>query len=131
MASFLKSNLSTIFVNKSQWSINCIEDSVICDETKPFPLGLKVRKLFRGMYVACVLICLLLEDTALSNSFKLRPWYQAMAFMMGGLLKFVGNSSLIPENKYSALFLYIVCVIMTVTKKTYCGMKSPVCAKVR
>eukprot|EP00985_Skeletonema_marinoi_P021628 scaffold13373_cov109-Skeletonema_marinoi.AAC.3 len=35
-------------VNNLNWSVNCIEDSILCGENKPFPLGLKVRKFFLG-----------------------------------------------------------------------------------
>jgi hypothetical protein len=35
-------------VNNLNWSVNCIEDSILCGENKPFPLGLKVRKFFFG-----------------------------------------------------------------------------------
>jgi len=35
-------------VNNLNCSVNCIEDSILCGENKPFPLGLKVRKFFLG-----------------------------------------------------------------------------------
>lgn len=35
-------------VNSHNWSVNCIEDSILCGENKPFPLGMKVRKFFIG-----------------------------------------------------------------------------------
>jgi hypothetical protein len=35
-------------VNSHNWSVSCIEDSILCGENKPFPLGMKVRKFFIG-----------------------------------------------------------------------------------
>ena len=35
-------------VNNLNPSVNCIEDTILCGENKPFPLGLKVRKFFLG-----------------------------------------------------------------------------------
>ncbi len=44
MSSFLKTKFNTLFGKGPQQCIDCIEDSVLLDESKPFPLGLKVRK---------------------------------------------------------------------------------------
>ena len=35
-------------VNNYGWSVNCIEDAILCGENMPFPLGLNVRKFFVG-----------------------------------------------------------------------------------
>jgi len=48
MPSFLKSKFSTLLSKGPEQRIDCIEDSVLLDESKPFPLGLKVRKFFTG-----------------------------------------------------------------------------------
>ena len=48
MPSFLENKVDSIMVNELRWNVNSIEDSILCEENKPFPLGLKVRKFFSG-----------------------------------------------------------------------------------
>ena len=45
MPSFL-STIQPSQVNELRWTINSIEDSVLCGENTPFPLGMTIRKFF-------------------------------------------------------------------------------------
>ena len=48
-ASFMK-KMSTYSwaINRLNWSVRCIEDTILCQESCPFPLGLLVRRFFHG-----------------------------------------------------------------------------------
>lgn len=45
---FLRTEISSHQINSRSWNVRCIEDSMLCQNQAPFPLGLRVRKFFPG-----------------------------------------------------------------------------------